>query len=82
MNLRKKLYLLEQANKPLQRQLVKERKLKKRLKHRAKQKTCLCDRYWFPHRYQYSKCLPWDIWDKISLELGFTVKQENGKCNF
>jgi len=82
MKIRKKLYRLEQTNKSLQRELSKQHKLKRKLTRKAKQKTCLCDRYWFPHRYQFGKCLPWDVWDRISLELGCKSKKEGGKCCF
>ncbi len=78
LNISKKLKKVEQANKPLQRKLTKERKLRRRLYQRSKQVTCLCDRYWFPHRYQFGKCIP-SLWDKVALELGCTIKIVNPK---
>jgi hypothetical protein len=55
--------------------------LRTRPKRRV-QRTCVCSLYWFPHRYQFTKC-PGDLWDKIALELGFTIKIVNPrKCPF
>ena len=54
----------------------------KKVRVKAIQRTCVCDFYWFPHRYQFTKC-PGDLWDKIALELGFTKKIVNPKkCPF
>ena len=54
---------------------AQQRKLAKRLYQRKYQQTCQCDRYWFPHRYQFGKCLPIDAWDRIALELGAIKKK-------
>ena len=82
LTLKQKLLSLNQKNKKLQKELAKQRKIKRRIYQRQRQQTCPCDRYWFPHRYEFGKCKAWDVWEEIALELGAISKKIGGKCPF
>ncbi len=80
--LKQKLIALNRKNKKLQKELAKQHKLKRRIYQRKRQQTCPCDRYWFPHRYEFGKCKAWGMWDEIALEVGAKSKKMGGNCPF